>query len=204
MDTQGVNGSFNDILEEYVTAGLETLMFLCSISGAIFALDTKDRISFYETKIWFGCLKYICGQTGLLYTLLAQMFFLTSRRLKLCCHVTSSFIMKYYVSWVQRKAFVKVDNLKSREISDKELWYNTNKSEPICRKVPRTKQKPLLTEFLKKKKKWTLHLTGGKSLRKSSGNYLWSSLFLSFVFSTVCWSREICPRWRDCRVCFMK
>lgn len=58
--------------------------------------------------------------------------------------------MKYYVSWVQWKAFVKVDNMKRREISDRELWYNTNQNEPIYRKVPRTKQKPLLTEFLKK------------------------------------------------------
>lgn len=65
MDTQGVNGSFSYIIEEYVTARLETLMFLCSISGEIFVLDTKDKVSFYETKIQFGCLKYLC--TGRVY-----------------------------------------------------------------------------------------------------------------------------------------
>lgn len=53
-----------------------------------------------------------------------------------------------YVSWVQREK----GNMREKEASDIELQDNTYKNELIYMKVPRTKHKPLLTSFFRKKK----------------------------------------------------
>lgn len=81
----------------------------------------------------------------LLYALTSTEVFLTKQTTQIMCEVTSSFIMKCYINWVQCKVFVKVDNMRSREITDIETGNSNNKNEPICRETPRTKQKPLLT-----------------------------------------------------------